>query len=37
MEDYAESIKEIEEIRDNDKLEALTKIEKKCTECMSER
>ena len=29
MEDYAESIKEIEEIRDNDKLEALTKIENK--------
>ena len=29
MEDYAESIKEIEDIRDNDKLEALTKIENK--------
>ena len=29
MEDYAESIQEIKEIRDDDKLEALTKIENK--------
>ena len=37
MEDYDKSMKEIEEIEDSDKSEALIKIKIKCTEYMSER
>ena len=37
MEDYDKSMKEIKDIEDGDKSEALTKIKIKCTEYMSER